>query len=1443
MIPNISMTTFMTVFLLNFVTGIVAELCTGQKKISVEPYVGTGIIYPENYPSIKGYEENLVCTWSIITKKGFHIVVFPVVWSCTESSVLSLFYGLTEDADIDSCIGCPFDTGFCFDLIQTRSSEVSLDLYTINMDTNGGFDFRFMAINSSLKDEGCRSSELKLRASRTPNYIISPGFPDHYPGNSDCKWTIEPDLIDNTQLVFQFQSQNLEKKDIHNCVDYVNIEGFGVFCEVSSDRHLRPSPKMIRNSSVTAVRFVSDFAAGGSGFVLSFYLEDKTKPCRCLNGGKCINSSCICQRGYEGDSCEKSSTSFSTIKPVDTTVITRQTTLTTEAVTTTTTPTTEMPSSTTVSSIAPIVTTVHTGQTTHSTETVTTATTPTTELASSTTVSSIAPIVTTVPTRQTTLSTEAITTATTPKTELASSTSFSTIKLIDTTATTRQTTLKTEAVTTATTPTTEMATVPTRQTKLSTEVVTTATTPTTELASSILFSSTVPIDTTVTTKQTTLSTEAITATTPTTKLATIVTTVTTRQTRLTTEAVTTATTPITEMPNILQVLLFESSKSKVREGNSVKFKVLLVSNAAYEFLWYHSGYLVTNSSTRYEISSLKTENGTLHTLFISTALQRDKGEWKIDVTNGVQCTTRNLTIMVIPRLVLQMMPQYDFSVQRDDVLMLQCTVNNPDSLHDVINGSLVIKKGNAILTDVNSTQMFASWRKSSAAEEDSGRYTCIHTGYPDPVFAMVNVAVFQPEQKRCLSEKTDDILWNTTLAGTMKQEPCPGNQKGIATRYCTSDGIWGSTNLIKCITEAYLTASSELEEIIEDGIKNQEKIIEAVSSTLEVMKNLTSSSTEMSAGDLISSMDILEKIVDVTDTTTGPIIEKEVFFSVVDNVLSSNNTKSWTAVSEKTEKDASSLLKNIDRLSEAVIQTSNVNATKFTGSNFELTINKTKIDETGIRFPDLSSSNVSDDTEEFSTFLELPKQDTKAEKAINYVAVIYKSIADILPSNSDQETKEEIGTPKKKAFVNSQVLSLTTQTNIGALSPPLNLAFQHIQSNVTTDMQAVCVSWDFTVNRWTERGCKKGHNDHKRTVCQCYHLTNFAILMRPYTSEKEDTQSLKKTSLVGVILSTAFTALTFFIYIFNWRFIKGDQNVMLLNLCASLVLAYIVFISAVEKTTNEGLCIAITVILHYLFLVTFFNMLGIGVYYFMSITVTYYAMHVANDFKSKSRVNLFLAGAWGIPLIIASSTLGGFWNRGYHLKHYCWLSADSGSLYLFLVPVCCIVVINIFVIVTLIRVLCATSVMMKSTLKKKAASGLRSLGTLLPVLGVTWLFGILAVNENAEVFQYLFILANSLQGFFIFVSHVVMNKRLMQGLRTKYPSLGVLTSLVEPSKKDASVSRSQSFTSDDLINKTKKGRFFAACCKVCQDSKYKSRKVKTYDSSFSERTTNTSSVV
>lgn len=36
-----------------------------------------------------------------------------------------------------------------------------------------------------------------------------------------------------------------------------------------------------------------------------------------------------------------------------------------------------------------------------------------------------------------------------------------------------------------------------------------------------------------------------------------------------------------------------------------------------------------------------------------------------------------------------------------------------------------------------------------------------------------------------------------------------------------------------------------------------------------------------------------------------------------------------------------------------------------------------------------------------------------------------------------------------------------------------------------------------------------------------------------------------------------------------FRYVKSDQNIIMLNLCGSFVLSYLIFISAVEETGNE----------------------------------------------------------------------------------------------------------------------------------------------------------------------------------------------------------------------------------------------------------------------------------
>ncbi|XP_078332607.1 uncharacterized protein LOC111129591 isoform X3 [Crassostrea virginica] len=1140
------MKTILVLILFSSAKTAATEICASHQSVILEPYVGTEIVFPHNFPLNAGYNKNLTCTWEIFTKKGFEIVVFPLTWSCSNSTTFHLSYNISDSAEVDPCIRCPVTKGYCLNFAQTQSSVAALNVYASSGDLNGGFNFRFIAVSSTSKADECTSSVLKMKANRTPKYIISPGFPDSYPSNLNCSWRIEPELMDNnTQLVFQFQSQNLERNDINNCADYVDIAGFGgmhdVFCETSSEHIMRSSLKMVRNSSVTTVRFVSDFGGGGSGFVLSFYLEVS-----------------------------------------------------------------------------------------------------------------------------------------------------------------------------------------------------------------------------------------------------------------------------------VEILSFNVSQKSDLEGSPVTLIAEITDVYTYSVQWFRNEIMVTNASTRYKISSFPTANGTTkHILNITEIYKRDQGNWTVSASNGVTRTTRRVNIAVRPRIRLEMSPQYDFSIQSGQNVRIACNVSNPEALK-----YLVLRKDGINLTDAkNSSYNEIAINLTNVTTDNGGVYSCYYSNYSESVQMSIKVTITIKEQKVCRNETLNGIVWGVTLTNNAVRRSCPLDQIGTATRFCDSHGSWQTPILVNCTNKAFVNASQQLTVLIEDGtISDKTKIEKTVNNTLEVMKNLTSSNENLSVGDLKSSIDIIEQIVNVIASSGAKLKEKD-FFKVVDNVLSKNNSQSWTTVKTETSKDASSVLKSMDSLSDEVMKGNNSNIS-FTGESFDLIFDQINVDEQSIKFP--SSS----DRMKIDTFLELPKQESNTET--KYVAVIYKTISDILPTSADSKgSKKETNAVGK--FVNSDILSLSTKENLGTLRPPLVLTFKH--KNESTELQAVCVSWNFTTNKWSQKGCQKNSSMHNETVCQCNHLTNFAILMRPYVPETEDSRSLKTLSLVGVLCSITFIVLTLVVYILSWKHIKNDQNIMLLNLCVALILSYVVFISAVEKADIEILCTAVTVIIHYLFLVTFFNMLGMGVYYFMSITVTYYAMYVANNFKSKSRIHWFLTGAWGIPLVISTATLGAFWQKGYHLKNYCWLSIESGSLYLFIVPVCCVAIMNIVIIVSLIRVLCASSVMMKSTLQKKAASGLRSLGTLLPVLGVTWIFGILAINEDAEIFQYLFIIANSLQGVFIFISHVLLNKKLMQGLRTQYPSLGMLTSFTESSKKDVTSSRSQTFTSDDLMNKSKKGNVCFPC--------FTSKKVKTFESFSAEKTADT----
>ncbi|VDI76949.1 Hypothetical predicted protein, partial [Mytilus galloprovincialis] len=263
-------------------------------------------------------------------------------------------------------------------------------------------------------------------------------------------------------------------------------------------------------------------------------------------------------------------------------------------------------------------------------------------------------------------------------------------------------------------------------------------------------------------------------------------------------------------------------------------------------------------------------------------------------------------------------------------------------------------------------------------------------------------------------------------------------------------------------------------------------------------------------------------------------------------------------------------------------------------------------------------------------------------------------------------------------------------------------------------------------------------------------------------------RALEIITFVGCGLSILGCTLTLITYFVFWRYVKNEWTVILSNMCVVLIIGYSVFLSSTNVTDNEIACIIVTAVLHYVFLVVFFLMLCEGISVARSVTVV---------FKRKSEVRFYLPFAWGVPLVIVGITLGVTRLKGYHSEKYCWLSTNNFVVMAFVGPALLIILINIGIIHVVLKAIYSTHAMVNERLKKKVRAGVKCMVVLIPVLGLSWLFGILAYNEDTIIFQYLFGISTSLQGFIIFIRDAVSNKKLHEGIRKalhRYRSKSIL---------------------------------------------------------------------
>ncbi|XP_066288215.1 adhesion G-protein coupled receptor D1-like [Branchiostoma lanceolatum] len=305
-------------------------------------------------------------------------------------------------------------------------------------------------------------------------------------------------------------------------------------------------------------------------------------------------------------------------------------------------------------------------------------------------------------------------------------------------------------------------------------------------------------------------------------------------------------------------------------------------------------------------------------------------------------------------------------------------------------------------------------------------------------------------------------------------------------------------------------------------------------------------------------------------------------------------------------------------------------------------------------------------------------------------------------------------------------------------------------------------------NQWSTEGCEVEESTDTCTICSCNHLTSFAILMQPVDLDLTDDQegALWYITLVGSSISLLSLATTIFLLLFFGCW-KTERSFLLMNLVLALMAAQVTFLAGINATSNQTTCRAVAILIHYFFLASFFWMMAHGIQLFFKVKSVFSATR-------DRRVEFFLFG-WINPGAIVIVT-SGVKPDGYEIEKYCWLSTDDGMVYAFIGPVLFIVVVNFFILFFVIKTFMSIKANCKKSDIQKTKAGIRACAVLMPLLGVTWLVGVIAVDQTTVPFQYIFAAVNSTQGLFIFIFHGLQNEDVKESVR-RYRSRTKVSSL------------------------------------------------------------------
>jgi len=646
-------------------------------------------------------------------------------------------------------------------------------------------------------------------------------------------------------------------------------------------------------------------------------------------------------------------------------------------------------------------------------------------------------------------------------------------------------------------------------------------------------------------------------------------------------------------------------------------------------------------------------------------------------------------------------------VNNGDSLLLWCTDRDLSSLPGITNLTWV--KDNVAIPDVdprlnrvaNGTLLI-----EQARENDAGTYTC----------TLVAQAF---------------LSTNTTILRVRGQDPPSSAAPMTIETSQPSD-------------QTPLNKISPLQKKVNDLLSGKNST--NVSGIITDLANLTNPEDEnkLTANELSTSLDMLVQLVRYNSERNNSAItsttDQQNIVQVASNLLEEENTNTWLQLQEVRDNSTDELLKAMDDFGFQV--SSQLDGLVILSRNIAFRVDRLK-----------SRQMLNVDFSQYGAAIFAPEEVFSAKSATRASTIVYKTLNNVLRLQMENNGGEKNKQMRIKS--GSSIISVTVSPRPSSLMrKPIKLVLNHTSKN--SDVIGKCVFWEVGLpeRTWLTRGCVRvDHESNARvTTCECNHLTIFAVLLNNNPVEAHHETYLKYISTAGCACPLFFLLLTFMVIAFCWKHLKSPRVSLLLHLCIAIAASCILIIVSDFVELDEVWCVVTAALLHYFLLCMFSWILSHGAIFY------YLIIRAELRDKLKPKMKWFYAFGWGFPLSIVAVSLAVTGTKSYAASN-CWLTLEHGLIYwAFVGPVALIILVNsVLFIFLLYRINKATKFRENMTRARHVKAWLRRSAILLPVLGITWSFGLLTFISPTSVFHYLFTIFNSLQGFFIFINFCIFD--------------------------------------------------------------------------------------